>query len=55
LADVGPPDRIDPASQQVQPPRRKPMLDRTNAQAEIEQLPPSYDAVLPPRQRPYLR
>lgn len=54
-ADLGSPDGIDPTCQQVQPPRREPVFDRTDAQAEIEQLPSSDDAVLPPRQRPYLR
>ena len=48
------PDRVDPVLQSMQPSYRQAMIDRVFSKPQGEELAPSHDPVLPPRQLPYL-
>ena len=41
------PDRVDAAADAVQPAALEPVVDRPRADAELDQLPPRHDAMLP--------
>jgi hypothetical protein len=46
------PNRIDPPRQPVEAPDRDPAVDQVPAETEPQQLSPSHDPVLLPRERP---
>jgi hypothetical protein len=53
LSELAPAHRVHAASNEVQPPTLDPVLDRSRAEAELQELPPRNHSVLlfgePPR------